>query len=187
MKADEIWKPIKGYEGLYEVSNLGRVKSLDKIVNCKLKNKRNRLIKGRILKSNPDKMGYLIVGLTKNNKTETKRIHRLVAETFMPVVNHIDGNKENNNIENLEFCSQRYNVKEAFRNGLAKGKRGKENSNSKPVEQYDLNGKLIKKWESIMDIQRELGYSNSTICKCCMGKLKKSYGYIWKYSKQSSN
>lgn len=178
--ADEIWKPIKGYEGLYEISNLGRVKSLDRIVNCGLKNQKTRIIKGKILKAHPDKEGYLIVSLTKNQKEMTKRIHKLVAEAFLTVVNHIDGNRKNNNIDNLEFCTQQHNIKEAFRLGLAKNKKGKEHYKSLKVNQYDLNGNFIKKWECVKDIHRELGFDYSTIGSCYNGRCKTAYGYIWK-------
>lgn len=117
-----------------------------------------------------------------------KTIHRLVAETFidnhnnLEQVNHIDGNKHNNNITNLEWCTQKYNIQEAWRMGLAKQGKGKDHPESKAVNQYDLNGKLIRRWDCIMDIERELGILNVSICNCCKGKRNKAGGYIWKYA-----
>lgn len=119
----EIWKDIKGYEGLYQVSNLGNVKSLDRIIISKDK-KRN--IRGRILHLSICPDGYFFCHLCKNGKDKNCKVHRLVAETFIknpdnyPCINHIDGNKLNNKIENLEWSSYSHNVKEAFRLGLRK-------------------------------------------------------------------
>ena len=138
-------------------------------------------LKEKILKQSKDAEGYPIVGLTKNGQRKTKLVHRLVAETFMPIINHIDGNKENNNITNLEFCNQSHNIKEAFRLGLQKAPKGKESTSSKKVRQYDLKGNLIKEWDCTMDIQRTLGIANQHISACCLGKNKTSYGYKWRY------
>lgn len=120
---NELWKDIKGYEGLYKVSNYGRVKSMSRYrkgINNKLV-----LLKDKILKSNDDcSKGYLVVSLSKENKHKNYKIHRLVAETFIPnpnnypQVNHIDGDKHNNNINNLEWCSCKQNIKHAWENGL---------------------------------------------------------------------
>lgn len=128
--------------------------------------------------------------MCKNSKTITKKVHRLVAQAFipnpqkLPQVNHIDGNKKNNNIENLEWCSNKYNIEEAWKLGLATGKRSEKSPNSKPVNQYDLNGNLIKTWNCAADIERELGYDVSCIGLCCKGKYRKSYGFRWKYKEE---
>lgn len=117
-----------------------------------------------------------------------KTIHRLVAETFLPnpnellQVNHIDGNKHNNNIDNLEWCTQKYNIQEAWRMGLAKQGKGKFHPESKAINQYDLNGNFIKRWSSMMDIQRELGYFTSCICACCKKRYATAYGFVWRYA-----
>ena len=132
-------------------------------------------------------MGYPIIGLSKNGKLRTRTIHRLVAETFIEnphnynVINHIDCNKSNNNVNNLEWCTQKHNVRESFRNGLQKAPKGKESTSSKKVRQYDLEGNFIKEWDCTMDIQRSLEISNQLISLCCLGKQRNSNGYIWRY------
>lgn len=105
----EIWKPIKGYEGLYEVSNKGRVKTLDKffdwVDDIKI------FHKGRIIKKCNDSDGYEIIGLTKNKIRKTAKVHRLVAQAFIsnskkkPHINHVDNNRKNNNVSNLEWVT----------------------------------------------------------------------------------
>ena len=168
----ENWRDIKGYEGLYKVSNLGRIKSI-----------RNNIY----LKPNLQSNGYLRISLSKNGKVQYKNIHRLVAEAFIkndneyPIINHIDGNKLNNNVDNLEWCSYQHNNKEAIRLKLNVAKKGKDNHRSKVITQYDKNGNFIKQWDYMSMITKELGYDYTSISKCCSGKQKTSYGYIWKY------
>lgn len=106
---EEIWRPVKGYEGLYEVSSYGRVRSLDKYDSM------NRFYEGRILKLFADRLGYLSVVLYSNSKRKHYLVHRLVAEAFipnpdnLPQVNHIDENPSNDNVDNLEWCNAKYN------------------------------------------------------------------------------
>lgn len=132
-------------------------------------------------------MGYPIIGLSKNGKLNTRTIHRLVAETFIEnpnnytVINHKDCNKKNNNVNNLEWCTQKHNVRESFKNGLQKAPKGKESTSSKKVKQYDLEGNFIRIWDCTMDIQRKLGIANQYISACCLGKKETSHGYIWRY------
>lgn len=119
---EEVWKDIAGYEGLYQVSNLGRIKSLDRIV--KRKSQPNLPIVGKILNPRKGKNGYAYVSLSKEAKRKTANVHRLVAEAFVEkhegcnVVNHIDGNKENNICDNLEWIDSARNNKHAFDTGL---------------------------------------------------------------------
>ena len=119
---EEIWKDIKGYEGLYQVSNFGRVKSLDKTIKTK---RYTRLMKGKMFKVRLDCRGYPVTELVKNGFRKTFKIHRLVALNFIPInqpekltVNHIDSNKKNNKPENLEWCTLEQNMKHAYENKL---------------------------------------------------------------------
>lgn len=195
----EIWREIEGYPN-YMVSNLGRVKSLGRWINGK--NKGKRWQEEKIMKQQLFKCGYLYVCLWKERKMKYCRVHRLVAEAFIPnpnnypIINHKDENRQNNNVENLEWCDQKYNVN--F--GTATERRRKTNTNhpsySKVVLQYDLNGNFIKEWPSTMEIERQLGFANTHISNCCKGgyfnndrnkwvNVSQAYGYIWKYKKVS--
>ena len=117
----EIWKDIKDYEGLYQVSNYGRVKSMERTVKGP---KGNKKIKSRIMQEYKNKFGYSIISLSKSGKTKNFQIHRLVAQAFipnpleLPQVNHIDGNKDNNSVNNLEWITNRDNVIHAYKNNL---------------------------------------------------------------------
>lgn len=153
----EIWKDIEGYEDLYEVSDEGRVR-----------NKKT----GRILKAGKDTGGYLYINLCKDGEPKPKSIHRLVAQSFIPnplnlsEVNHIDEDKTNNNVDNLEWISHQDNI---------------DYSKSKAVNQYFPNGKLFATYKSINEASRQTGINQGSICLCCKGKLKTSGGFIWKY------
>jgi len=179
----EIWKDIVGYEGMYQVSNLGRVKSLNY----------NRTGKENILSTSKNK-GYFNVVLSKKGfKPFTVRTHRLVAEAFIPnpqnkpQVNHIDGNKLNNNIENLEWNTASENQQHAYDTGLKisnwLNKKGKENHLSKIIYQYTKDLQFIKKWYCIMDAVRELNIKHSNISRCVNGKRKSTGGFRWSYTK----
>ena len=165
----EQWKPIKGYEGLYEVSNLGRVKSIPRNGTKKVE---------RILKQYFDRYGYLYVALSKTTKKKHK-VHRLVTQTFIPnpknkpQVNHINGDKTDNRVENLEWCTGSENQSHSINNGLRK---------TKKVIQYNKKGELIKEWISPKEAKRVLNIDDSSIYKCCKGKRKTVNGYIWRYS-----
>ena len=123
MNSEEIWKPVVGYEGLYEVSNTGQVRSLDKYDSI------NRFYEGRILKLFADRLGYLKVGLSSNGKTKKYLVHRLVAEAFIPnpnnfpIINHKDENPSNDNVDNLEWCNAKYNSNYGTRNDRIKATR----------------------------------------------------------------
>lgn len=141
----ETWKDIKDYEGCYQVSNLGRVKSLERTV----KRGTNFLpIKERILKSYINTDGYLMVDLRKDGKRKTTRIHRIVGEAFItnlenkPEINHKDGIKINNEPENLEWCTHGENIKHAFKSGL-RNNRGENNPRAK------LTWKKVKEIRSL--------------------------------------
>ena len=169
---EEIWCPIKGYESLYEVSDQGRVRSL-------------KFGKERILKSGRDGDGYLLVGLHKNG-VKRCRVHRLVAKTFipnpdnLPEVNHKDENKENNSVQNLEWCDRKSNCNYGTRNQRS-AKSRMNNNLSKPILQFTKDGELVREWKSTRDIERNLGFNHGNISLYCNGKRKSAYGYIWKF------
>lgn len=194
MKSNEIWKDIKGYEGLYQVSNLGRIKSVDRIVIMKHYSGCNAThsYKGKILKQQKDKYGYMRVALSKNGKIKLKQVHRLVAETFIPnpenkpTVNHEDGNKENNVVANLSWATHQEQTMHAFKTGLIDNSKknykeiGKKISISKcvPILQCDKDNNVIKKWQGICIAKKETGINN--IEKCLNGTYKTAGGYKWK-------
>ncbi len=187
----EIWKDITGFECEYQVSNLGRVKSFKK--------GKETIMKPHVIYS-----GYFQICLLKQNKRHLFLIHRLVAQEFIqnpfnkPEVNHIDGNKQNNKVNNLEWCTHGENIKHAWNNGLQKksikmalcGKKyAKLNFKSgvnlrKKVDQYDLNGNFIKTWESTAEAERQLNLPHSKVSACCVGKRKTTGGFIWKHNKE---
>ena len=171
MNESEIWIDVNGYEDLYQVSNYGRIKSL-------------YFGKEKILKPFNIK-GYLCVYLYSKNHIKKKwYIHRLVATHFLsnpynlPEVNHKDENKENNYVDNLEWCDKLYNSNYGNRNYLISL-----NSVQKTkVNQYSLDGKFIKSFNSIKDACVELGLRSSCISNCCANRYSSSGGYIWKYA-----
>lgn len=183
----EIWKDISNYEGLYQVSNLGNVRSLDHIrINGKSED-RKCLQKGRMLKPAVQSIGYKFVVLSKNGKTKGYRVHRLVVETFIPnpngyeCINHKDENKLNNNVENLEWCTISYNNQY----GTKKERQTKsiQKTSGKAIIQYDLEGNVVNRWNCMMDAERHLKKKRSVspICACCKHKIKSAYGYRWEY------
>lgn len=178
----ECWKPIKGFPA-YLISNRGRVWSLNRDEKW---GKYYRTRQGRFLIPRLGNQGYLYVGLCKNGRVYTKKIHRLVAENFIPnpygyeVVNHRDEDRANNDVNNLEWCTTAYNVTY----GMAKEKNKKtfeEHGVSKRVCQYDLQGNLLATYRSLADASRISGVSTGAICWCCKGYNKQAKGFIWKY------
>ena len=176
----EIWKDIEGYEGLYEVSNLGRVRSLDRVVVYS--NGRKCLYKGRILKPANNTVGYFFCVLCKNGQKKKKYIHRLVAEAFipnpdnLPEVNHRDEVKTNNHVENLEWCDGKYNKNY----GTCQQRRAEKRS--KPVLQLDINtGRVISEYPSLIETGKQTGFSVGNISACCRGICNTAYGFKWQY------
>lgn len=172
----EIWRDIEGYEGLYQVSNYGRVKH-----------------NNRIKKATPTTRGYLDVQLWKDNKCTHKLVHRLVYMTFIGAipdgmqVNHIDECKTNNVVSNLNLMSPKENIN--YGTGIKRQALAK----SKTVYQYTLNGDFIAEYESASEAARQLGYSQTEISACCRGGYFKKgkwvnrnnyKGFIWKYIKK---
>lgn len=172
----EEWKDVKDFEGIYQVSNLGRVKSLDRVVTYE--DGRKRFYKGKILRPDETKNGYLHVVLCKDGSQHSVNVHRLVALAFIPnpnnykEVNHIDEDKTNNCVNNLEWCTRTYNNNYGTRTQRTQ----------KKVYQYDLETKeLLKVFPSLTDVTKQLGYDFRNISSCCLGKRKQAYNYIWRY------
>ena len=166
---NEVWKDIADYDGLYQISDKGRVKSIG-------------YGKERILKPAKVGSGYLFVNLYKNGEKKQFLVHRLVCQTFihnpynLPEVNHRDENKTNNSVENLEWCDRKYNNNYGTHNQRMAEKL------SKPVLQFTKDEKFVKEWKSTKDVERNLGFNHSLISACCLGKYKFGYEYIWKYT-----
>lgn len=176
----EVWKDIAGYEGLYEVSNLGRVRSLDRYVPHRTFGK--KFCKGHVMATHINNAGYVTVNLCKHNRYTSYDIHRLVAIAFMenpeglPEVNHIDENKQNNCIENLEWVTKQQNESHG-----TKRMRSSEKIKRRIV-QYNTDGQIIKEWESPTDAELSIsGKITGAISHCAKGKTKTAYGYIWRY------
>ena len=177
---EEIWKDIIGYDGIYQISNYGRVRSF------------SRMKKGELVSPNPEKTrrGYLRVNLHKDNSVKRYSVHRLVAEAFIPnhdksknVINHIDFDVSNNHVENLEWVTQRENVQHAMKNGRIGGNKfGSLNHHARKVIQYEKDGTFVKEWDCIADASRFYKTYHSNISSCCSGKTKTSNGFIWRWA-----
>ena len=171
---EEQWKDIFGFEGLYQVSNFGRVKSFK---GC-------RGVQERILKPRKVANGYLQIALCKDGKHNWRLIHRLVAEAFLPNpnnlsdVNHKDENPQNSNLENLEWVDHKTNIN--YGTGIER----RAKTRLKTVFQYRLDGTFVKEWPSLKEVQRQLGFNHGNISSCCNGRNKTSYGFRWKYKKK---
>jgi len=207
---EEIWKDIEGYEGSYQVSNLGRVKSLERIVA--FKDGRKIRFKEKIISLNKLKHGYLAANLWKDDKRKSFKVHRLVAKAFIAridgkdYVDHINGIPSDCRVCNLRWCTHKENMNFP----LAKAKREKYNKNhrginnprygkkrpkevvdkliathairsSKPVRQFTKEGEFVKDWSAASTAARELGARGGRIHECCKGVLKSHHGFVWKY------
>lgn len=196
---EEIWKDIEGYEGLYQVSSLGRVKRL-----CKPK------YGDHILKGAPDRNGYLRVRLYRNGEGSSIYIHQLVAKAFVPnprglnTVSHLDETRDNNVASNLAWATQKENanmpmfkkrLSERLKKDLIEGdirnkhiaalskawRKGADNHSSKSVVQFDVNGNIIAEYPSQLEASKKTGISNNRISSCCLGNNKTAGGFIWKF------
>lgn len=189
---EEIWKDIPGYEGLYQVSNYGKIKSLGRKTKIPYS---ERIEKEKILKLSKGKDGYLYFDLCKNSKIKRKAVHIIEAEVFLNKnnfkykknedisnidynelqVNHIDENKTNNYIDNLEWCTRKYNCSYGTRNERVNEKR------MRPIIQYDLDNNYIKSFSNISEGAKSINRSPGSIYKCLIGKTKQSGGYKWSF------
>ena len=188
---NELWKDIKGYEGYYQISNLGRVKSLNRTIirrDNKIYHQKEQIITPCI-----NHKGYYCCILRKEFKGYPKRVHRLVAENFLDnpnnllQVNHIDGNKQNNNVNNLEWISNYDNMQHSIKMGLRdviKITNKLRETNRREILQYDLDGNFIKQYNSIKEAETELHIPNQNIVKVCQGKRKMAHNFVFKYAKK---
>ena len=186
---EEIWKNIEGYPN-YQVSNMGRIKRLSTGYYRRTE---------KILKPQLQNNGYLHIKLSQKDKTKCILVHRLVAQVFIPnpnnkpQENHINEDKTNNRVENLEWCDRKYNIN--YGNGISKRvKTNKENGTykkigeinskirSKSILQFSKDNSFIRRWDCIMDVQRELGYDNKQICSCLKNRQKTAKGFKWVYA-----
>ena len=189
---NEIWKDVKDYEGLYQVSNLGKIRKL-RFIN-------NKVNKEKIFNITPQIMntGYKKVVLYKNGCYKNMLLHRLIAEVFIPnkenklYVNHKNGIKTDNRVENLEWCTSSENNLHAYKNNLKKaqatGKFGSKNPKAKRVNMIDINtNKVIAQFDSLVDAAKFIGVNNcGCISRCCKGLLKTTHGYMWEYSNSTN-
>lgn len=179
---DEIWKPIKGFEDCYEISSEGRISSKERYV--RVCGNGQRLVKRKIIKPTICKNGYLEAHLCKNGKRKVFLLHRLVAMHFIdnpmnyPEVNHKDENITNNNIDNLEWCTSKYNANYGTRN-----QRCMEKVIKKPVKQISIKGNLITIFPAIKEAARSTGIDESQIIRVCKGRNQTAGGFKWEYAK----
>lgn len=178
---NEVWKPVPNYEGLYEISNLGKIRSLYYITHNTFY---NRI---RVMKPQNNGTGYLKVQLYKNGKKEAYLIHRLVASVFipnpenLPQVNHKDENKLNNNVENLEWCTHLYNHHYGTRQ--MKQTKTQQTKRGIPIIQKDMNNNIINKYVCLREANRKTGIGRKEICLVCKGIYKQAGGYRWEYDR----
>ncbi|WP_461206908.1 NUMOD4 domain-containing protein [Clostridium sp. DL1XJH146] len=184
----ETWKDIEGYKGFYQVSNLGNIRSLDRRIIYS--DGRVFNYKGKILRKTLNR-GYEYVKISKNSIVKTLKVHRLVALAFIPnplnleQVNHKDEIKTNNGVNNLEWCTAKYNVN--YGTGTERTKKNtdykmiadkRRNKNGKTLYQYSLNGKLIKTYPAIREAARN-GFDRGAIHRCIIGKVNSHKGYVF--------
>lgn len=178
----EIWKDIPGFEGFYQASTAGRIRSVDRSVTDA--KGVVRFYRGRMMTLCDAGSGYLNVSLSKQGKLYTPRVNRVIAQTFLEnpcnydQVNHKDENKRNNCVANLEWCTAKYNTN--YGTGILR----RAQAISRPVLQFDPQGNFIKRWESITQAERELGIDNSHITRCCKKRLKTTGGFAWRYAEE---
>lgn len=186
----EIWKDIKNFEGRYQISNLGRVKSLSRIVSTG-RNGHRKIQEHILIPHNSN--NYQRISIRIYPKKYWLDIHRLVAEAFIPnpnkftIINHKDNNPSNNRVDNLEWCNQSYNIKYAYKYGNAKPtkgcfKKGNIPHNRRKINQYSKNGEYLNTFNSVKEAGLYVKTVPSNINNCLSGNTKTAKGYIWRYA-----
>lgn len=195
----EEWRRIKGYESLYAISNLGRIKGFgSKSVYTVYWGRRKKQIINAdiILAQKKHNRGYKTICLSKNKNKKYTTIHRLVAEAFITnpenkrTVNHKNGVKWDNRVDNLEWATDTENGNHSFKELGRKGSKtylgkfGKEHNKSKPLIQFNLDGNFIKEWENAQQVYRELGFHAASISASCIGRNGHNQfgGFLWKFA-----
>lgn len=183
------WKPIKNYENLYEISDDGEVRSLEREVKTKIRNVRRRVISGKILKQSMKRNGYKTVDLSKGGKVKTVLVHRLVAEAFLPnndgkyFVNHIDSDRTNNSVKNLEWVTSSENRKHGICSGNVVFRQTKK-VRCKDTGEIFGQAKIAANWLMQNYPERCKGTQVVTaqnIRASCNGKMPKAYGFSWEF------
>lgn len=180
----ELWRDIRGYEGLYQVSNYGRVKSLDRMVKGRCGGL--QLKRGKIMILEKSRNGYIRVSLKKDGRYKHHSVHRLVYGAFIGEipdgmqVNHINEKKEDNRLENLNLMTPKENI------NWGTGHERCIVQQCFPILQYTLDGELVREWSSAQEAGRN-GFQQSNVRMCCLGIYKTSKGYIWKYKNPHSS
>lgn len=181
----EIWKDIVQYEGLYQASNLGNIRSIDRVVVSSDGIRQFR--HGKTIKQRKNQKGYKIVRLSKNGEAKNKFVHILVLESFckrpdgLNQINHKDENKENNRLDNLEYCNNVYNQNYGSCSVNKSKSTINDKQKSKQVIQFAKDGTFIKEFPSLHEVERTLGFKHGHIRDACNEKLHTAYGYKWKW------
>lgn len=176
---NEVWKSIDGYDGYYEVSNLGNIRSVDRCVIAS--NGAKKYFKGQQLKTWHSHNGYVLCNLKKNGKSKTVRVNRIVAQTFIPnpynhpVINHINFDKDDNCVDNLEWCSHKYNINYTYNNCMSKSQK-----HVLKLDPYTLQ--VLDEYISLADAARNNNCYFQNISRCCYNKDYKCGGYKWRFA-----
>ena len=176
----EVWKTIEGFEGRYEVSNIGRIRSF--MTNTGAIRERPLILCQKI-----DKYGYLVVGLNKNGKKNFRAVHRLVALAFipntgnLPQINHKNEDKQDNRVENLEWCTVSYNNNYGTHSKRISNSMKNNPKISRAVLQCDKDGSIVNEYPSTHEAARANGYTKCGIVACIHGKMNTYKGFYWKY------